>query len=166
MIDIEKINLLYERLINQKLTKNDLNNLYIFGTELFNIHEYSKAQKIYLKCLEIDNNHYETLLQLFLLAIKKYNYSVAIKYLNKLYKLNNKSVENDLNLYLYILNLITVLPNDLLNKVSMFTLKDLLINNNDNENKIRTLVYYKEFRKASQSLIELLKKIILMLKII
>ena len=73
MIDIEKINLLYERLINQKLTKNDLNNLYIFGTELFNIHEYSKAQKIYLKCLEIDNNHYETLLQLFLLAIKKYN---------------------------------------------------------------------------------------------
>ena len=158
MIDIEKINLLYERLINQKLTKNDLNNLYIFGTELFNIHEYSKAQKIYLKCLEIDNNHYETLLQLFLIAIKKYNYQIAIKYLIKLYKLNNKAIKNNLNFYLYILNIITILPDNLLEKVSLLKLEDLLVENDNRENDIRTLVYYKEFRKASQSLVELLKE--------
>ncbi len=158
MIDKEKINLLYERLINQKLTKNDLNNLYIFGTELFNIHEYSKAQKIYLKCLEIDNNHYDTLFQLFLLNIKNCDYQIAINYLVKLYNLNDKSIENNLNLYLYILNLITILPDNLLDKVSTFTLNNLLIKDNKDLNNIRTLIYYGEFHNASHSLVKMLKE--------
>ena len=161
MFEQEKINLLYQRIIeNQKFTIKDVNNIYIFGMELFNIHDYNKAKLIFKKCLEIDNNHYKSLYQLFLLSIKDYDYHLACQYLNHLYNLNNELIRNNLNLYLYVLNFVTVLPKKLLAINNNLTLDDLLLKKEDNceVNNIRTLVYYEEFRQASKCLVKLLKK--------
>ena len=84
---------------------------------------------------------------------------MACQYLNHLYNLNNELIRNNLNLYLYVLNFVTVLPKKLLAINNNLTLDDLLLKKEDNceVNNIRTLVYYEEFRQASKCLVKLLK---------
>ncbi|MCM1370548.1 MAG: hypothetical protein NC181_01475 [Clostridium sp.] len=149
-----------ENLNNNNLLINDLDgcslkDLFNYGKELISKKEYDKATTCFEKCYKIDSNNIDTCNYLFLLAIQDENYKKAFIYFEELMNINNKFYDSDNNFYLYLLNIITEIPEKYKQYVKFFKYKDIKIDFNDeryNEiekrNKIRLSCFNKKFKLA------------------
>ncbi len=141
-----------------------VDQLYLYGKKLINNREFEKAKICFKKCLEIDGNFVNAAFQLFIEAIRENKYDEAFKYLDILYNSSdNYLYRQDCNLYLYLLNNITLVPDRYLEYVKNLQFSDLKIKGNkpnfvlDLQNSIRKFIYYKKFNDALIKSDELLK---------
>lgn len=87
-----------------------IDDLFRYGKRLNELREYDKATACFKKCYELNPNHIGACFRLFLQAIQLKDYPTAFNYFERLYKSDNKYYQNDNNFYLYLLSMITELP--------------------------------------------------------
>lgn len=141
-----------------------VDQLYLYGKKLIKEQDFEKAAMCFKKCLEIDGNFANAAFQLFIGAIQENKYDEAFKYLDILYNSSdNYLYRQDCNLYLYLLNNITMVPDRYLEYVKNLQFSDLKIKGNNKnfvlnlQNSIRKFIYYKKFNDALIKSDELLK---------
>lgn len=153
----------FEKVEKDQYSSLSPDELYIYGKTLITNKEFEKATKCFEKCYELDSNHIGACLQLFFRSVYNKDYESAFKYLEVIQKDSNYT--NDANLYLYLLNFITDIPEPYKMYVRYFTMEDIEIPFNDNkyrkipeQNKIRTLALQQKFTYAVQQLGEIITK--------
>ena len=188
MINEENLNKLYEEVINDTIltTKNlnsygfnskdiknlinddvlirvkrglyefiDSENLYNYNKKIYEDKE--KSFKCLEKCFSIKPTNSMTF-QLFIQTLKKHDYEKVFYYFDYLYE-KNLNNQNDYNLYLYLLNMITDVPDKYKEIVKNIKLDDM-INKKFNFlhpiNKIRISVSNQRLKLASNQLREYL----------
>lgn len=195
MINEENLNNLYEGITNSnELTTKELNNygfnskdlanlieqgvlkrikrgyysfqsideLFIYGKKLLEAKEFDKSEKCFKKCYELDPNNQYVCFQLFLSSVNKKDYESAFKYFESLEKIESN---NDYNLYLYLLSIVTDIPNKYKERVRNFELNDVSIDTKDERykdipqhNQIRSLILQKKFPYALKQLNNLISQ--------
>lgn len=85
------------------------------------------------KCYEIDPKHIMANLKLFNRNIQNGYYNEAITYLENLYNYSDEAYRNSYNVYLFLLNMITELPDNLKIMADNLTLKDILSSSSDDK---------------------------------
>lgn len=187
MINEENLKKLYEGILNNpELTTNQLNNygfdsedistlikqrrlakikedhysfvsvnaLLRYGKKLIAMKEYDKATVCFEKCYELNPNHSNAIFRLFLSSIKNKNYDKAFEYFDHIYRYDNPNS----NYYLYLLSMITELPEKHKKHVKCLKLEDIIVEVNNNredsdiQNKIRILSLNQQFLVAEQQL--------------
>ena len=139
---------------------SSVDKLFYYGKKLIAQKEYDKASLCFLKCFQIDPSHIATCFQLFLRYIQKKDYKEAFKYFQILYDNNeDETLNSDNNFYLYLLNMITEVPENYRQYARYLKYQDLKINENDNflQNKIRLSSYRQKFFSALKQLNDLTK---------
>ncbi len=141
------------------------NDLVLYGKKLISLKKYNEAETCFEKSYEISPNAFEICLQLFLREIKLKNYSEAFKYFDCLYKNSNSYCIKDNNFYLYLLNMITEVPEKYKECIRTLTFDDIKLNIKDTklknpslQNKIRLTAYNRYFSLASRQLNDLVKQ--------
>lgn len=128
--------------------------LYNYGRTLIIQKNYAKATQCFQKCHELDPNHLETCLQLLVRSVQEQNYELAIECLEQFSQVNDLLPEEDRNIYWYLLNMITNLPE----KWQMYA-KYLTINNISKEqNKMRFSIFQQKLYSASKQLNEIIQQ--------
>lgn len=124
-------------------------NLYLYAKTLIHNKEYKKAE-IYLKKLhEIKPNDTGVALSLFLNYISNNDYDKALIIYDDLSKFIYGKYKNDMNYYLYLLNIIIDLPDKYKKASKSFTINDIKVLYQDDKryqdinysNRIRALVF-------------------------
>lgn len=144
-----------------KLGNVDL--LFQYGKTLLSNMDYEKAFLCFLKCFMLDPTHLDSLSYLFLKSIKDKNYEEAFQFLESLLKVDDKFYIADFNYYLYLLSMITELPENLKECARLLKYEDIEISIHDKRyndtnlfNEIRLYSMKKRFSYA----LSLLKKLI------
>ena len=130
-----------------------VDDLYSYGKTLAHLKQYDRAIPCFEKCYELDSGHIETCFQLFLRCIKTMAYEKAFQYVDVL--LNEKNKLADINFYLYLLNIITEIPEKYRNYVEKLTYYDIKIAVDEQKfprinivNEIRYYAFNKNFKYA------------------
>lgn len=97
------------------------------GKLLFEEYKSDQAKKYYDYCLEIDSTHRPTYLHILFNVIKARKYESAFKCIDRLYEISNEQEKREVNLYLYMLGLITKVPDRYMEKIERFTANDLTL---------------------------------------
>lgn len=134
--------------------------LFLYGKKYIN-DDKDKAVTIFEKCVEINPKDYYAIFQLFLINIQNENYESALKYFDILYENNNnRFYSSNYNLYLYLLNFITSLPDKYINIVKNLKSDDLLVypwdkryNNTRIHNNMRISIFNQKFTQAKSQLL-------------
>ena len=138
---------------------NSADKVYYYGEKLNTLKEYDKATQYFTRCLEINPNHYEACLQLLFRYIKLPNYEKALEYIDKLYDMKATNCQLDSNFYLYLLSVITKLPEKYKNYAKILNFNDF---NNSFEstlqNKVRLSAYNQRFTLAKRQLKEIINQ--------
>lgn len=142
-----------------------IDSLFYYGIQLIALNEYDKATACFEKCYELDPNHLGTCFQLFLSAVQSRDYSKAFTYFEHLYNSDNEYYTNDSNFYLYLLSMITEIPEEHREYAKSLQLEDIRIDFNDkrfedpySQNKVRISALNQKFTLASKQLNELIKQ--------
>lgn len=142
-----------------------IDNLFYYGKQLISSKEYDKATACFEKCYELDPNHLGTCFQLFLRAVQSRDYSKAFTYFEHFYNSDNEYYNNDSNFYLYLLSMITKVPEKHREYAKYLQLEDIRIDFNDkrfedpySQNKVRISALNQKFALASKQLNELIKQ--------
>ena len=125
--------------------------LYLFSMQLISKKQFDKAEWFLEKTLELAPDDPKILLQIFLRNIDKKNYDKAFKCLEKMFENETNYFKDDCNLYLFLLNMITDVPEKfkLLSKninYNYFKVKN--VDNNHILNEIRFLISNQKFNLA------------------
>lgn len=143
----------------------DLETLLELGKQSINRKEYDKAELYFKKCYELDNTNLKVLYRLFLQSIKDKKYDETIKYYENLSNSKNPYYIPDYNLYIYLLNTITELPEKYQEYAKNIQLKDVGVLVNDKrykdaiaENRIRLAIINKSFKFALKQLNDMTTK--------
>ena len=128
---------------------NNVDELFAYGKKLFANKEYDKATKCFNKCYEIDPNHALSAFQLFLRAVKVNDYETAVSLYDKISNTDNEYSNQDAKFYLFLLSLVTQLPEEYVDYVNGLTYEDIKLSEDDNRfcdieslNYIRKCVLY------------------------
>lgn len=81
--------------------------------------ENDKAVKYFQKCYELNPEHLSACFRLFLYSIRIKDYDKAFEYFDTLFNNENHFTENDNTLYLYLLNMVTNIPDRYKNLLNM-----------------------------------------------
>lgn len=142
-----------------------IDSLFYYGKQLIASKEYDKATACFEKCYELDPNHLGACFQLFLRAVQSKDYSKAFTYFEHFYNSDNEYYNNDSNFYLYLLSMITEIPEEHREYAKYLQLEDIRINFNDkrfedpySQNKVRISALNQKFTLASKQLNELIKQ--------
>lgn len=142
-----------------------IDDLYYYGKKLISMEEYDKATACFKKCYELDPNHSGVCFQLFLRCIQNRDYENAFKYFDNIYNTANEYYNTDNNYYLYLLSMITELPEHHRKYAKLFKLRDIIVDFNDKryndvstQNKIRISSLNQRFILASKQLNDLIKQ--------
>ncbi len=142
-----------------------IDDLFYYGKKLIASKEYDKATVCFKKCYELDSNHLGACFQLFLRAIQSKEYSKAFTYFDRFYNSNNKYYNNDSNFYLYLLSMITDIPEKYIEIAKNLQLEDIRVDFNDKrfkdvyfQNKVRISALNQSFIFAFKQLNELIKQ--------
>lgn len=137
-------------------------DLFLYGKKLIAEKEYMKATECFKKCYELDPNHPGTCFQLFLRCITEKDYENAFKYFEILVGVDNNYYTADTNFYLYLLSIITNIPDKHKEYARYLKFEDIRIDFNDKrykdipeQNKIRTAVLQRRFPHALKQLKDL-----------
>ena len=143
----------------------DIESLYSYGKKLISQKEFDKSTKCFLKCLEVIPDHSGACFRLFTKYITDADYENVFKYFNKLTNTKNKFYHKDYNIYLYLLNFVTDLPEKYKRYTRTLKIEDLTVDINDKryidnakQNNIRLLITQRKFTYALKLLNELLEK--------
>lgn len=142
-----------------------IDSLFYYGKQLIASKEYDKATACFEKCYELDPNHLGACFQLFLRAVQSRDYSKAFTYFEHFYNSDNEYYTNDSNFYLYLLSMITEIPEKHREYAKYLQLEDIRIDFNDkrfedpySQNKVRISALNQKFTLASKQLNELIKQ--------
>lgn len=130
----------------------DSEGLYSYGLILKQNNRVDDAKKCYLKCLELDCNHMESLLQILIICFKRHEYEEILGYLEKFSGLLNKEDENYL---IYLLQNLTEIPDEYKDNMHNLSFRDIKasedniqITNVFKENKVRSANFKGRFSEA------------------
>ena len=136
-----------------------VDELFFYGKKLLKNKEYEQATKCFEKCFEIDKTHKGTCFQLFLRSIQNENYEKAFELYDILAQTKNEFYNIDLNYYLYLLNIITKIPEKYKEYVKHLKFEDIKVlyedkryNDKKTENKIRYEIMQKKLAYAMKLL--------------
>ena len=142
-----------------------IDDLFCYGKQLIASKEYDKATACFKKCYELVPNHLGACFQLFLRAVKSKNYEEAFIYFEHFYDSDNEYYNNDSNFYLYLLSMITEIPEQHREYAKYLKLEDIRVDFNDkrfndpySQNKVRISALNQKFTLASKQLNELIKQ--------
>ncbi len=145
----------------EKINELNKEELLLYGKQLITEKEFQKASEVYKRILEIDPNNQEAVLQLFFNYILVKDYEEVFKYYDKLCDItkDNKDEEADNKYFLYLLNMITELPEKYQNQVKDIRLTDIKLNSQNKkynnvtkQNNVRELAFYQKFIRALEQL--------------
>lgn len=138
-----------------------VNELYYYGKQLIAQKEYNKATQCFEKCFQIDPTHTGVCFQLFLRCVQKKDYEKAFEYFNNFYNSENEFYNADSNFYLYMLSMITELPENHREYAKYLKLEDFKVDYKDKryanvhlQNKIRISALNQRFTLAAKQLNE------------
>lgn len=139
--------------------------MFYYGKHLIASKEYDKATACFLKCFQLNPNHGGACFQLFLRSLQSRNYDKAFEYFEHFSDSENEHYNSDNNFYLYLLSMITEVPEKYREYAKNLKLKDITISFNDkrfkdpdSQNKVRIFSLNQKFILASKQLNELLKQ--------
>ncbi len=142
-----------------------IDDLFYYGKQLIASKDYDKATACFKKCYELNPNHLETCFQLFLRAVQSKNYEEAFTYFEHFYDSDDEYYNNDSKFYLYLLSMITEIPEQHREYAKYLKLEDIRIDFNDkrfsdpySQNKVRISALNQKFTLASKQLNELIKQ--------
>lgn len=130
-----------------------------FAADMLIDRNYFIAEKAINKCYEEIPNDYEVINYKFMNDLSKSyktnDYKDVINYLVKMAKIADDYQKKDVNMYIYLLNIITTLPNDLKLTAKYMPLDDVYLNITDNRfidiynrNTIRKNAYFQKYSVA------------------
>lgn len=138
-------------------------DLFYYGKKLIAQREYDKSTRCFLKCFEINPTHMSTCFQLFLRAVQSKDYESALKYYDIFYNNPNEIYKADNNFFLFMLNMITELPENYRTYVKYLKFEDIRVDYNDGRytnvdlhNKVRSLAMNQRFALALKQLNEII----------
>ncbi len=99
-----------ERNISGYYSFKSIDDLLYLGKKLISMEEYDRGLVCLKKCYELNPNHLEVCFQLFLNSIQNRDYEKAFEYFDYIYDTDNSYYNSDKNYYLYLLSIITELP--------------------------------------------------------
>lgn len=139
-----------------------IDELFRYGKKLIAEKDYDKAIECFKKCYELDPNHSGACFQLFLRSISKKDYEAAFKYFEVLSDTENPYYSADSNFYLYLLSIITDIPDKHKEYARYLKIEDIRVDFNDKryqdipqQNKIRIAVLQRKFPYALKLLNDL-----------
>ena len=142
-----------------------VDTLFHYGKKLVVEKEYEKANICFKRCYELNNEHLGTCFQLFFRNISQKNYDKAFEFFEILKKSDNVYYQLDYNYYLYLLSIITEIPEKYNEQVRNFTINDIKVSPLDKrykdyalQNKIRINALKRGFAYALQCLKDLTEK--------
>ena len=139
-----------------------IDELFYYGKKLIFEKEYDKATECFKKCYELDPNHSGACFQLFLRSISKKDYESAFQYFEVLSNTENPYYSADSNFYLYLLSIITDIPDKHKEYARYLKIEDIRVDFHDKryqdipqQNKIRIAVLQRKFPYALKQLKDL-----------
>ena len=142
-----------------------IDDLFYYGKKLIAEKEYEKATKCFEKCYELDPTHSGACFQLFLRSINKKDYEAAFRYFDVLSNTDNPYYSADSNFYLYLLSIITNVPEKHKDYARYLKMEDIRVDFHDKryedipaQNKIRIAVLQRKFPYALKQLKDLTTK--------
>lgn len=142
-----------------------IDDLFYYGKQLIASKEYDKATACFKKCYELNPNHLGACFQLFLRAVQSKNYEEAFTYFEHFYDSDNEYYNNDSNFYLYLLSMITEIPEQHREYAKYLKLEDIRVDFNDkryndpySQTRVRISALNQKFTLASKKLNELIKQ--------
>lgn len=116
-----------ERIKRGHYSLKSVDSLFIYGKRLISMKRYDVATSCFKKCYELDPNHSSACFQLFFRCIQNRNYEEALEYFNHFYNSDNIYYNSDNNYYLYLLSMITDLPEQYKQYAKNLKYKDIKI---------------------------------------
>lgn len=151
-----------ERIRRGYYSLRSIDDLFHYGKKLISMEENGKATACFEKCYELEPNHLETCFQLFLTCIQNRNYEKAFEYFERIYNTDNIYYTRDNNFYLYLLSMITKVPENHSQYAKFLKRGDIKIAVNDKrhkdipaQNNIRILSLNQKFVLALKKINEL-----------
>lgn len=142
-----------------------IDKLFQYGKSLISKKEYEKATESFKKCYELNPEHKSACFQLFLRSISDKDYISTFKYFEVLNDTNNQYYNADNNFYLYLLSLITEIPEKHRDYTRYLKIDDIRVDFNDKrysdiqgQNKIRLAVLQRKLPYALKLLKDLINK--------
>ncbi len=142
-----------------------VNELFYYGKQLIAQKEYDKATQCFQKCYEIDPTHTGVCFQLFLRCIQNKDYDKAFEYFDIFYNSENEFYNADSNFYLYLLSIITKLPENHREYAKFLKFEDFRVDFDDKrytnihlQNKIRLSALNQRFTLAIKQLNEAIQE--------
>lgn len=144
---------------------NSVEDLFNYGKQLVVAKEYVKANQCFKKCYELDPGHIESCFQLLLIKIKQHDYDEAFKYIESIYNIDNQHYNADASFYLYLLNMITNVPEQYKSLAKVVRFDDVRVDFNDKrydnaqvQNRIRSAALVQKFTVALKQLNNLIRE--------
>lgn len=159
----EKVDLLLENNIIERVKQGEyslvsVDNFIQYGLSLLKEGKNFYANKCFEKCYKINPNDENAIFQYILSLLKRNKYEEV---LNVIKDTNHSSKDVNYNLYLYLLNFLTEIPDEYREKAKNMTDDDLMLpmtRENIVENKIRRDIVENNFKFAYKSLNKLTSK--------
>ena len=146
-------------------TLSNVDDLYFYGKKLISLKKYEKATLCFEKCYEIDPKHPNANFQLFLREVNNKDYQLAFKKLDILLNNSNPHYKKDALFYLYLLNIITEIPEKYKPIISNLNYDDIKVSSLDKrfrdvflQNKIRLSVFNQNLPLALRQINENMMK--------
>lgn len=154
-----------ERVKRGLYSLKSIDQLFNYGKKLIAKKEYERATLCFEKCFEIDPKHLGACFQLFLRSIQKEHYQRAFELYERLVQSENEFYSIDANYYLYLLSIITEVPEKYKEYARHITLDDIKIPFADKrykdiplQNRVRIAALQRKFPYALKQLKELITK--------
>lgn len=142
-----------------------VDELYSYGKKLIKKYEHDKVNKCFAKCFEIDPTHKGVCFQLFLRSVKNKDYKKAFEYFDVFYNNENEFYKADSNFYLYMLSMITELPENYKEFAKRLKFSDFKVDFEDKrydnvllQNNIRSFALNQTFTLAIKQFGEYIKE--------
>ena len=120
-----------ELMKEQRLRAQKSEELYIEGTRLLREKNFDKAYEAFRESYRIYPRNFNACFKLFVGSIYNMDYDEAFKYFETLYLTNNSYYQNDNNFYLFLLSIITDIPDKYREHVKNLTLDEVKVNSHD-----------------------------------
>lgn len=138
----------------------NVDGLFYYGKSFVSSNS-KKADLCFRKCLMLDPKHIGASLHFFFINIQNKDYEESFQYLDNLLNAENDFYVTDFNYYLYLLSVITEVPDKHREYVRYLNYDDIKLSANDKrtiQNKIRFTVMQGKYAYALRQLNDLMEK--------
>ena len=120
-----------ELIKKQKMIAERAEELYTEGKKLIAQKEFDKAYEYFRESYKMYPRNYTVCFKLFVQSIRNMKYDEAFEYFDALFATSNPYSKMDNNFYLYLLNVITDIPDKYKEYVGKLTKDDIKVNSHD-----------------------------------